>query len=282
VDVEQPTFGRTDADETTDPEASSSGGEDAEPADGDGPASTTATSSEPDSGDADAPASCGNGQLDADEDCDGQQFAVTCEDFGFDGGDLSCTPSCVVSTAGCIGCGNGIIERGEACDGNDLGGETCQSLGYASGLLACGDDCSLATDACVEPVCGDGTLNGDEACDGQDFGGQTCASIDPGFVGGELACAADCSTIDTDACLEPVCGDGMANGDELCDGGDFAGKTCKTEGFNAGDLTCSQDCMSVATDGCFYCAEPAQSCAVEACCPGSTCTDFGFGILLCI
>lgn len=124
-------------------------------------------------------------------------------------------------------------------------------------------------------------LNGDEVCDDDDFGGATCESIDSGFVGGELACAEDCASIDTDGCLEPVCGDGVANGDEICDGDDFAGKTCKTEGFNAGALECSADCSTVDTSDCIFCAEQAQSCETQACCPGLTCTDFGFDIILC-
>jgi hypothetical protein len=196
---------------------------------------------------------------------------------------LGCTPTCDVGTSGCHGCGNGLIEGDEVCDGSDLGGETCESLGFAGGSLGCREDCSaLDTEACVEPVCGDGILNGDEVCDGQDFGAETCASIDPQYVGGDLTCAEDCSAIYTDGCLEPVCGDGVANGDEVCDGDDFAGKTCNTEGFNAGELTCSEDCSAFDTADCFYCAEPGQSCVTEACCPGTSCTDFGFGVSVCL
>jgi hypothetical protein len=32
---------------------------------------------------------------------------------------------------------------------------------------------------------------------------------------------------------------------------------------------------------CIFCAEQAQSCATQACCPGLTCTHFGFNIILC-
>jgi hypothetical protein len=283
IDVDQPSFGSAPPPEDAADEASSSSGhDDAQPPD-DGSASTSGATSNPGSDDPPTPESCGNGQLDEGELCDGQQFAVSCEDFGFDGGTLACTLTCDVSTSGCIGCGNDKIEGDELCDGTDLGGESCQSLGFVGGALACSDDCSdLLTDGCVEPVCGDGMLNGDEVCDDLDFGGQTCASIDPGFVGGALGCADDCSAIYTDDCQEPVCGDGVANGEEVCDGNDFAGKTCNTEGFDAGSLTCSDDCSVFDTDECFFCAQAGQSCASQACCPGSTCTDFGFNILLCV
>ncbi|MFH1811462.1 MAG: hypothetical protein ABIJ09_22160 [Pseudomonadota bacterium] len=47
------------------------------------------------------------------------------------------------------------------------------------------------------------------------------------------------------ACPEPVtdpCGDGVAGDDEVCDGSDFAGATCATEGFSYGDLACTTKC----------------------------------------
>jgi hypothetical protein len=146
------------------------------------------------------PPGCGNGQLDDDEDCDGDLFAVTCEDFGFDGGELSCGPNCNVNTAGCFGCGNGSLEPGEECDGNDFGGETCQSVGdYVGGQLGCTSDCELDLDGCIEPHCGDGILNNDEVCDGNDFGGKSCAT-EGNFNQGMLQCAADCMSIDTSGC----------------------------------------------------------------------------------
>jgi hypothetical protein len=42
-------------------------------------------------------------------------------------------------------------------------------------------------------VCGDGEIGEGEVCDGAELGGKTCVDVDEGFVGGELACAADCA-----------------------------------------------------------------------------------------
>lgn len=39
-----------------------------------------------------------------------------------------------------------------------------------------------------------------------------------------------------------ICGDGVAGGDEECDQGDMAGKTCQDLGFAGGALGCKLDC----------------------------------------
>lgn len=52
-------------------------------------------------------------------------------------------------------------------------------------------------------TCGDDRRDGDEVCDGTDLGGQQCADLE-GFVGGALACAADCAAFDVAGCeLDP-------------------------------------------------------------------------------
>lgn len=55
------------------------------------------------------------------------------------------------------------------------------------------------TDSGVLPTCGDGEVGGDEVCDGDDLGGKTCVDVDEAFVGGSLACAANCA-FDTSGC----------------------------------------------------------------------------------
>jgi hypothetical protein len=46
-----------------------------------------------------------------------------------------------------------------------------------------------------------------------------------------------------------ACGDGVAEGDELCDGNDLGGLTCADLGFSKGELSCTPGCMLDAT-GC--------------------------------
>jgi len=81
---------------------------------------------------------------------------------------------------------DGAIARASWCrvpDGNGAWAACDQTFGTAN-LAASGS-------------CGDDEVNGIEECDGADLGGQTCEVF--GFVGGALACTADCLR-DTTAC----------------------------------------------------------------------------------
>ncbi|PJA83131.1 MAG: hypothetical protein CO146_01725, partial [Candidatus Nealsonbacteria bacterium CG_4_9_14_3_um_filter_37_29] len=39
-----------------------------------------------------------------------------------------------------------------------------------------------------------------------------------------------------------VCGNGIKEGSEQCDGSDLAGQSCTTEGYTGGTLSCSASC----------------------------------------
>lgn len=146
------------------------------------------------------PAECGNGVQEGDEGCDGADHGgLSCADFGFDEGVLTCTPTCTLITEACWKCGDGMVSFMEVCDGNNLDGQTCQTQGFAAGTLACSSDChSFDTSGCPPlPSCGDGLLNGGEQCDGNNLGGHTCQT--QGFDLGQLACTPQC-TFDTSGC----------------------------------------------------------------------------------
>ena len=108
---------------------------------------------------------CGNGVLDREEQCDGQQFGpYTCEWFGFSGGRLACDDSCEINFSTCTGysplCGNGALDGVEQCDGTNLGGHTCADLGYDGGVLACMAACVFDTsqcEGCPSPCFDEGT-----------------------------------------------------------------------------------------------------------------------------
>jgi hypothetical protein len=118
-----------------------------------------------------------------------------------------------------------------ACGGDDDGGDDG------------GDDSGAA-------VCGDGLINGDEDCDGVLLGGADC--VDAGnYTGGTLACTSDC-TFDTSGCTaDEDCGNGVIEGDEVCDGADLGGASCASVGggFTGGELACSTEC-ELDTSGC--------------------------------
>ena len=206
VDVDNPTLssGPTSESQTNGNGDTSSDGDSST---GDSPSDPSNGPSSDPSGDPDSSSSggpsdavCGNGVLEDGEACDGNEFGVACEDFGFDGGQLSCGPNCNAITEGCFGCGNGKLEASEECDGNDFGGETCQSLGdYVGGNLQCNSRCQIDDSGCIEPFCGDGIMNNDEVCDGNDFGNKTCQT-EGNFNMGSLSCSGDCMSVDTSNC----------------------------------------------------------------------------------
>jgi hypothetical protein len=138
----------------------------------------------------------------------------------------------------------------EACDGGDLGGQSCVGLGLGPGTLGCSSSCTFDTSGCTAPPrCGDGVINQPgEVCDGADLGGKTC--VDVGFLGGTLACHADC-TLDASSCVGvPFCGDGVINRpDEECDRSDLGGRTCESLGLGGGTLACASNCR-LQTAGC--------------------------------
>jgi hypothetical protein len=141
---------------------------------------------------------CGDGAIDAGEECDGADLGdercATLGD-GFDGGVLRCAAGCAFDTTGCTACGNGVLELGEPCDGGSLGGATCASLGWDGGDLECAADCAFDTSGCHQ--CGDGAVDPGEDCDGDDLGGATCVGL--GFDEGDLACTPGCA-FDTSGC----------------------------------------------------------------------------------
>lgn len=106
------------------------------------------------------------------------------------------------------------------------------------------------TSITVKVSCGNDTIEGVEVCDGTDFGGQACNNyLDPfgsPFLQGELSCSNTCDQIYTSYCS--LCGNGVKEGYEQCDGGDFgltASGTpvnCRQYGYNSGTLGCSGAC----------------------------------------
>jgi trimeric autotransporter adhesin len=79
---------------------------------------------------------CGNGIVEAGEECDDV------------GESASCNADCSLAT-----CGDGVLNpvASEACDGSELGDATCESLGFGGGTLGCFPDCSYDMGGCANP-----------------------------------------------------------------------------------------------------------------------------------
>lgn len=76
-----------------------------------------------------------------------------------------------------------------------------------------------------------------------------------------------------------MCGNGVQEGAELCDGEDFGEVTCETKGFTAGVLVCGESCMTYGTDGCYTCGNGLLEVAEDCDGPlgaGVTCETAGF------
>lgn len=178
---------------------------------------------------------CGNGLAEPDaqtsEQCDGSDLGGgTCENKTKGGhGHLSCGSDCQWDTSECT-CGNGTREAFEQCEGSDLGGADCESFpGGTGGTLGCTELCTYDVQGCTG-VCGNGVREGSEQCEGTDFGGADCVSEGGtgNGKGGGLICDADC-TINTSNC-EGMCGNGVRNDGEECDGADIGGAVCSDPG----------------------------------------------------
>jgi hypothetical protein len=62
----------------------------------------------------------------------------------------------------------------------------------------------------------------------------------------------------------PFCGNGIIDGDEVCDFPDLDGETCQSQGFDAGELQCSSSCQSYDTSTCWNYACPNGICEIPA------------------
>ncbi|MFH2008763.1 MAG: S8 family serine peptidase [bacterium] len=171
-------------------------------------------------------------------------------------------------------CGNSTLEQGESCDGSTMGGASCQTLGYTTGTLRCTDQCLFDLSDCEGLVsCGDDVLDPGEQCDGDDLGGETCESRNLGA--GALRCdPVTCQFDGADCEGRGICGDGVADGDEECDGDDLGDASCSSVDatFVGGALECAPDC-TLQTGRCY--GEPefpiGRPCEAHEDCPGGWC-----------
>lgn len=185
------------------------------------------------------PASCGDGQAQPNEVCDGADLkGATCQVLGYSSPDgLTCTPTCILDSSGCAAtCDGALLEPGEACDGASLGGHDCTEYGYVNGAgLACNDTCDGFDPKDCAAAC-NGKIEPGEACDGADVNGHDCTEF--GFVNpGGLACVA--CALDASGC-KPECGNNKVEPGEACDDGNLVnGDGCSATCTVDGGTTCA-------------------------------------------
>lgn len=193
--------------------------------------------------DSDTPATCGDGKIQVGEECDVIIEGGSCTDYGFYEGNLKCTTDCKLDTSECKGyCGDGIRNGIEICDGFDLGENTCLSRGYYGGEISCTEDCLLDVSDCQNyGRCGNQLADGEEDCDGSDLREESCESL--GYHEGTLSCNEDC-TYNKESCeASGYCGNGEIEEHwEYCDGENYGGETCASQGHYRGELQCTAYC----------------------------------------
>lgn len=122
-------------------------------------------------------------------------------------------------------------------------------------------------------VCGDGMLSPGEPCEGDEFN-DTCQSI--GFTDGVATCTDTCE-LDISACH--ICGNGLIEQAEGCDGPLGGQITCATEGFTQGTVSCNADTCELDVSGCTLCGDGVAQ-GPEACdgvdLLDTTCEGLGF------
>jgi len=158
---------------------------------------------------------CGNGTIDAGEECDDGN------NYNGDG----CSSVCRIEKVSAT-CGNGQVEPGEGCDdGNKVDGDGCSAK------------CTVEV---AEAVCGNGKIENDEECDdGNTTSGDGCSSscktevVAPVCGNGKVEAGEECddgNKVNGDGCHndctieylpdpEPVCGNGKVEDGEECDDG---------------------------------------------------------------
>ncbi|HEX9943028.1 MAG TPA: S8 family serine peptidase [Thermoanaerobaculia bacterium] len=67
-----------------------------------------------------------------------------------------------------------------------------------------------------------------------------------------------------------VCGNGLREGSEQCDGFDLGGQTCQSQGFSGGTLSCNGDC-TFNISGCSICLATGASCTSNSQCCSNSC-----------
>ena len=200
----------------------------------------------------------------------------SCDDGGTAPGD-GCSERCQEER-----CGNGVTDPGEGCDCGDTSATPRPECnGHRNSDT---DELSPCRSACTLRHCGDGVLDPLEQCDGSVPASVTCAALGYHATANDtLACSPFCR-FDAAGCSGGICGDGIVNGGEACDGTAYAmGTSCAQFGFYDTDPThnnCTSACTFSTTACRHTCGDGVRDQGFEQCdgtdLGTATCQSFGF------
>jgi hypothetical protein len=224
--------------------------------------------------DNDCEPACGNGVVESGELCEGASCPTSCSDgivcttdiltgsvAGCDavcsfptieacfGGDGCCAGGCnATNDSDCAGeCGNNVVEPGETCD----------PLISCPTLLSCNDNVACTTDILVGSGCS-------VECSNQPI---TAA------ISGDGCCAPGANATNDNDCA-PICGNGVVESGELCDGASCPtscndGLVCTTDTLQGTDCSriCAATPITVPANGDGCCAPGANATNDNDCAP---------------
>ena len=210
---------------------------------------------------------------------------------------FGCSGDCV--DGACINdgsrCGNHSVDSGEVCDGTNLNGKTCESKGYSSGTLKCSDNCksfniadcanSSSINSCTDSDGSDiktspytkGYVTGKNAngvsykyydeCSGSglQINEMWCYEFGDGKEFGKLVYTCPNGCVDG-ACKKSdssLCGNGIIDSGEVCDGENLNSKTCASANEGENGLKCSSDCQSFDKSNCLSTTENTKAKTVK-------------------
>jgi hypothetical protein len=194
------------------------------------------------------PGTCGDGSRNA----PGEQ----CETGT--GNDAACPGKCNTQDCTCPPpvCGNDIIEAGEECEEDQDCPQACVGPQCGARIPGTGPTCEHCKCVPPPPHCGDNAINqASEECDGIDN-----------------PCVDQCNN---QTCQCAVCGDGVRNNSEQCDGHDdiFCGldEVC-TDQCTCCEPTCAPNTCGVTADGCGG-LKDCGTCAPNSQCIANQCVQ---------
>ncbi len=208
--------------------------------------------------------SCGDNVIQAPELCDGSATpSLSCTDLGYVSGTPACSSDCMAvvpgSCSGRLNCGDSTLDYDENCDGASFYSEvkrSCTDYWNDSDTtqITCSNLCGPDLSSCAKSdLCESYSWYNDGLCDPCHLmGGNAdpdCAAtcIADGVCSdmfsydtGVWSCQAAINDIDPDC---GACGNGIAEGWEICDGNDHYGYDCTDMGYSGGTLACDAHCV---------------------------------------
>ncbi len=173
--------------------------------------------------------------------CDNDGICEVGEDCG------TCPNDCIGGTTSGASCGNGVCEAG---DGENASLCPADCNGITSGKPANRFSCGFGDSNNNNPVgCSD------SRCTSEGYQCTEVPVVPASYCCGDSTCSgpedsSSCSLDCGEPPPEPVCGNGIIETGEICDGAALSGDTCQDLGYSGGTLACQSDCLAYDVSAC--------------------------------